>query len=425
MSPTLFHFTTPQLLRLHSGKVRDSYRINPQTRLIAVTDRLSAFDFVLQTPIANKGAVLNSLASWWFKQTQSIIPNHFIEQPDPNIAIVHEAQPIRVEMVVRGYLSGSVWRGYQHGERTFSGVTLPDGLVKHARFEQPIVTPTTKEKNDRPISEDELVREGFTTHAQYRQMHAKALELYNFGAQLLLQRGIILVDTKYEFGLLNGELILIDEIHTPDSSRFWSLEEYTQNPETARQIDKEYIRQWLLANKQDGAYPTALPHDIAEEAGRRYVEIYETVTGMPFNVPQYLHPKARICANLSARGYIKDSCIAILTDSKKALPFCQKAKEIAERYNVYADVRLIKNDNDINQFLDEYNESVEPVSALFIEENFSEVMEELASYSNLPFTIAQLEDITQAESLYLVIQDALRNLNSYRIREAMTEGEEF
>ncbi len=423
MTHTLPFFTTPQLMRLHSGKVRDSYRIDAQTRLIAVTDRLSAFDFVLDTPIPHKGAVLNTLSAWWFNKTAHIIPNHFLKQIDPNITLVREANPIRVEMVVRGYLSGSVWRGYEQGERTFSGVTLPDGLTKHARFEQPIVTPTTKEKNDRPLSPNDLVSEGFTTAHHYQTMHQKALELYRYGQQLLEEKGLILVDTKYEFGLLNGEVILIDEIHTPDSSRFWSRQDYEANPQTARQIDKEFVRQWLIANKKDGEYPTALPPAIIEEASKRYIELFQTVTGAAYNTQDFIHPKARICANLVANGIIKDAAMAILTDTKAGLPYCMKAKEIAEKYNVFVDVRLIKTDSEINHFFDDYNESVEPAVALFMEETYSEIMEELSAYSNIPFVSCPIHG-TDTMDMYLDIQDALRCLNLYRIREAMDTGEE-
>lgn len=424
MSQTLTFFTTPQLKSLHNGKVRDSYSINSSTRLIAVSDRLSAFDFVLETPIPNKGAVLNSLSSWWFQQTEHIIANHFIKQIDPNITLVKEAEPIRVEMVVRGYLSGSVWRGYEEGERTFSGVSLPDGLTKNSKFNTPVVTPTTKEKSDRPISAKELVMEKFVTEEQYSIMHKKALELYMFGQQILEQKGIILVDTKYEFGVLNNEIILIDEIHTPDSSRFWNKIDYNANPEHARQIDKEFIRQWLIENKVNGQYRTSLPKEIIDEASKRYIEIYESVTGHKLIVNQALHPKSRICANLFYHQIIKDGAIAIITDVKQALPFCEKAKAMIESYGIFSEVRLVKNSNDINLFLEVYNESVEPAAILFIEENYSEVMEEIAAYSNLPIITSALDDIAMSENLFLDIQDLLRCLNIYRIREKILFEEE-
>jgi phosphoribosylaminoimidazole-succinocarboxamide synthase len=278
---TLPHFAPPQLQLLHRGKVRDSFRVNDATRLIVVTDRLSAFDSVLETAIPNKGAVLNGLANFWFEQTQGIIPNHVVKLVDANAMLVKEAQPIKVEMVVRHYLTGSMLRGYQQGQRTFSGVTVPDGLTKHQQFPEPIVTPTTKEESDREITPDNLVSEGWVSRELYDQMAEKALALFQVGSDLLKEKGIILVDTKYEFGLLNGELILIDEIHTPDSSRFWSAEDYARNPEGAEQMDKEYIRQWLIANKVDGNYPRALTPEVTQEATNRYLDIYERIVGHP------------------------------------------------------------------------------------------------------------------------------------------------
>ena len=206
----LLNFSTPQLQKIHAGKVRDSIRIDEQTRMIVVTDRLSAFDRVLKTPIPHKGAVLNGIANFWFEKTRHIINNHFLKAIDPNITLVREAVPIRVEMVVRGYLTGSMWRGYQKGQREFSGVAVPDGMTRNQRFTQPIVTPTTKEKSDREISPANLVREGWVDSKTYASMEKTALELFAFGAHLLEERGIILVDTKYVFGLINGEIVLID-----------------------------------------------------------------------------------------------------------------------------------------------------------------------------------------------------------------------
>ncbi|RSK37268.1 phosphoribosylaminoimidazolesuccinocarboxamide synthase [Hymenobacter metallilatus] len=308
---TLNHFDTPQLELLHRGKVRDSFRAPSGERLIVVTDRLSAFDSVLETPVAHKGAVLNGLAAFWFDKTRHIIPNHVISLPDPNVTLAKEAEPIRVEMVVRHYLTGSMWRGYQQGQRTFSGVTVPDGLTKHQQFPAPIVTPTTKEESDREITPENLVAEGWVSRELYEQMRVKALELFNFASQWMAERGIILVDTKYEFGLLDGELMLIDEIHTPDSSRFWSAEDYARNPETAEQMDKEYVRQWLIAHKQDGQYPRALTPEVSAEATRRYLNIYERITGSPLLTGNEITPdgdvQARLVSNLVRAGIMKET----------------------------------------------------------------------------------------------------------------------
>ncbi len=293
-----------ELELLHSGKVRDSYRATPDSRLIVVTDRLSAFDFILDTPIPNKGAVLNGIAAWWFDQTTHIIPNHLIRLIDPNVSLVREAVPIRVEMVVRGYLTGSIWRGYEQGERLFSGAAVSNGLQKNNAFATPIVTPTTKEKSDRPISPADIVREGWASKKHYEQMHETALQLFGYATQRLSQKGLLLVDTKYEFGLIDGQVVLIDEIHTPDSSRFWQANDYAQNPAQATQIDKEYIRQWMLANLIDGDYPHSLPQYVVEEAEKRYLQLYQTVTGNALLINDNQTIDQRIRYNLQREGFM-------------------------------------------------------------------------------------------------------------------------
>lgn len=304
MSHCLTSFSHPKLPLLHVGKVRDSFRIDAKRRLIVVSDRLSAFDFVLQTPIPHKGAVLNGISNWWFERTSDIIANHFLHSPDPNVAIVREAVPIRIEMVVRGYLCGSVLREYEQGKRVFSGITLPDGLMRHQRFDAPILTPTTKEKSDRPISPADIALEGWASHDLYEQMSHIALRLYEFGCQELAKKGLLLVDTKYEFGLINDELVLIDEIHTPDSSRFWLQSDYDAEPTTASQIDKEYMRQWLISNKINGEYPTSLPDEVAQEGARRYLQIYETLTGKALRQDDDLPIQERIIRNLHIAGVL-------------------------------------------------------------------------------------------------------------------------
>lgn len=265
--------------RIYSGKVRDSVQIDAERRLIIVSDRISAFNKKIKTPIPNKGAALNGIANFWFEQTRYIIDNHLIAQIDENIALVRQAEPIRIEMVVRGYLAGSMWRDYQKGKRVFSGVTVADGMVQNQRFDTPVLTPTTKDDDDTEITETEIVGQIIAAEL-YAQIKAKTLALFDFGTQYLAERGIILVDTKYEFGLLpDGSLLLIDEMHTPDSSRFWSAEDYAKNPTTAEQIDKEFVRLWLLANKDaDGEIPLYLPADVVAETTRRYEAIYQTIT---------------------------------------------------------------------------------------------------------------------------------------------------
>ena len=314
---TLTHFAPPQLPLLHRGKVRDSLRAPSGDRLIIVTDRLSAFDSVLETAIPYKGAVLNGLADFWFAKTAHIIPNHVLKLVDANAMLVKEAQPIKVEMVVRQYLTGSMWRGYQAGQRTFSGVTVPDGLTQNQAFPQAILTPTTKEESDREITPENLVSEGWVSKELYDQMGEKSLALFALGSQLLAEKGIILVDTKYEFGLLDGQLILIDEIHTPDSSRFWAANDYAANPLTATQMDKEYVRQWLIANKKDGQYPRALTPEVTQEASRRYLDIYQRITGQTLPAAETAgagapgsdrhDARARLVANLVQAGIMKEA----------------------------------------------------------------------------------------------------------------------
>ena len=364
---TLPHFATPQLQLLHRGKVRDSYRIDDSTRLIVVTDRLSAFDSVLDTAVPHKGAVLNGLANFWFEKTAHIIPNHVQALVDANAMLVKEAQPIKVEMIVRNYITGSMLRGYQKGQRTFSGVTVSDGLVKHQQFPAPIVTPTTKEESDREITPANLVSEGWVSQELYDQMAAKALELFQVGSDLLAAQGIILVDTKYEFGLLNGELILIDEIHTPDSSRFWSAADYARNPEGAEQMDKEYVRQWLIANKKDGQYPRALTAEVTQEATNRYLDIYQRIVGHPLPTADETatggNVANRLVSNLVKAGLMKDAWVSIVMGSPADKEHCLKIRSLLEGYDIFTQLRVTsahKNGEEIGPMADVWNRSIEP-----------------------------------------------------------------
>lgn len=383
----LLNFATPQIRKIHSGKVRDSLRIDDQTRMIVVTDRLSAFDSVLKTPIPQKGAVLNGLSTFWFEQTKTMLPNHFITQIDPNITLVKEATPIRVEMVVRGYLTGSMWRGYQQGKREFSGVVVPDGMTKNQRFPQPIVTPTTKEKSDRELSPAELVKEGFVERALYDQMESIAQKLFAFGSQLLAEKGIILVDTKYEFGVRDGQLILIDEIHTPDSSRFWRAADYAQTPDAAEQIDKEYVRQWLIAHKQNGQYPDTLPHEVVLETTRRYLEIYRMITGKELAVNTDEPIKARMCRNLVTAGLMKDAYVAIVMGSPGDAEHAKKIQSYLEQYDVKSELRVVsahKNGEELVNFAQEYNDSIEPGAVIAVAGRSNGLGGALSANLNIP-----------------------------------------
>jgi len=434
---TLPYFATPQLQLLHRGKVRDSYRIDDSTRLIVVSDRLSAFDSVLDTAVPHKGAVLNGLANFWFEKTAHIIPNHVKGMVDANAMLVKEAQPIKVEMVVRNYLTGSMLRGYQSGQRTFSGVTVPDGLTKHQQFPAPIVTPTTKEESDREITPENLVREGWVSQELYDKMAEKALELFKVGSDLLAAQGIILVDTKYEFGLLNGELILIDEIHTPDSSRFWSAADYAQNPEGAEQMDKEYIRQWLIANKKDGAYPRALSPEVTQEAVSRYLDIYQRVVGQPLATADETatggNVANRLVSNLVKAGLMKDAWVSIVVGSPADEAQGQKIRSSFDGYEVFT--QLHENSEEIDPMTDVWNRSVEPGVIIAVADLSNGLGDALAAQVNVPVISCPPQATPSnssaptpggAPTLLVASPDyaapaALRALNTPRLRERLRQ----
>jgi len=401
----LTQFHSPQLKKLHSGKVRESFRINEHTRMIVATDRLSAFDNVLKSPIPGKGMVLNQLAAWWFEQTRDIIDNHFIELVDPNISLVREATPIRVEMIVRGYLTGSAWRGYEKGKREVSGVKIPDGMKKNQPFKTPIVTPTTKEEKDREITPENLVEEGWVTAEMYEAMRETALKLFARGTEILAERGIILVDTKYEFGLIDNKLVLIDEIHTPDSSRFWSKEDYEAHPEKAEQMDKEYVRSYLLKHKKDGRYPETLPDDVVQETSRRYCDIYGMITGeiLP---PLEEDIQARIRFNLSRHKIIKEGFVAIVMGSPSDAEHANKMKDIIETYDIFTELRVVsahKNGERLAGLAAEYNHTIEPGAVIAVAGRSNGLGGALAANLTLPvISVPPFKDKT----------DMLVNINS-------------
>ncbi|MFH1237211.1 MAG: phosphoribosylaminoimidazolesuccinocarboxamide synthase [Candidatus Aenigmatarchaeota archaeon] len=297
----------------YEGKVRDNYIIKDK-RIIVTTDRISAFDKVLGT-IPFKGQVLNQLAAFWFDKTKNIIENHMIDIPDPNVMVVKECRPIAIEMVVRGYMTGvtttSAWYNYQNGVRNYCGNRLPDGMRKDQKFERPIITPTTKagkDEHDRPVSGEEAIEEGLVTKNLFEKLSEISLLLFEFGSKFVAKHGLILVDTKYEFGLLDGELVLMDEIHTPDSSRFWfadTYEELFRKGEEQRKLDKEYVRTWLANQGYLGdGKPPVLTDEVKIEAARRYIEAYEKITGKKFEVAEG-NVAERIRENLENRGYLK------------------------------------------------------------------------------------------------------------------------
>jgi phosphoribosylaminoimidazole-succinocarboxamide synthase len=383
---TLKHFNSPQLEKIHAGKVRDSIRIDDKSRMIVVTDRISAFNKNLKNAIPSKGGVLNTLTNYWFDKTKHIIDNHLIEQIDDNISIVKEAMPIRVEMIVRGYLTGSMWRGYQAGKRVFSGVKVPDGLSKNQKFPEPILTPTTKDKDDTEITEKEIIERKLVDSKTYQLMKQKALELFDFGSKYLAERGIILVDTKYEFGLINNQLILIDEIHTPDSSRFWDKNDYEKSPGNAEQIDKEFVRQWMLQHKINGQVPDVLPDEVIAETSKRYKEIYKIITGTEYT-DSPLPVKTRMYYNLLGKKLIKPGYIAMVMGSKSDIKHAEKIKTHLKKFDVKVQMRIIsahKNGERLVDFADLINYAVEPVSVIAIAGRSNGLGGALAANLNVP-----------------------------------------
>ena len=353
---------TPQIKKIHSGKVRESFRIDDKTRMIVVSDRVSSFDSVLNNLIPNKGAVLNAITNYWFEKTRDIVDNHLIIAVDPNISLVKEAQPIKVEMIVRGYLTGSMWRGYKNGKREFSGVEAVDGLTQNQKFPTPILTPTTKEEHDREITPENIVQEGWTTKEIYDEIAEISLKLFELGTDELAEKGIILVDTKYEFGLIDGKVILIDEIHTPDSSRFWDKVAYDKDPANVDSMDKEYIRQWLLNNKVDDRVPDMLPQEVIETASKKYIDIYERILGEKF-IECELELNTRMYNRLLNADLIKDGYVIIIMGSPADLEHCKKIKSHLEKYDIYVDMRVTsahKNGERLPEITEVYNNSIEP-----------------------------------------------------------------
>jgi phosphoribosylaminoimidazole-succinocarboxamide synthase len=384
----LIDLKTPQLEKIHSGKVRESFRLGPDRRLIAVTDRISCFDKILKTPVPHKGAVLNGISNYWFEATRDIVENHFIESVDPNITIVKEAVPVRIEVIVRGYLAGSMWRNYEKGRREFSGVGVPDGLKKNDRFEKPIVTPTTKEESDREITSEDIVNEGWASAETYGQMKEISLKLFERGSKKLSEKKIILVDTKYEFGLLDGKIILIDEIHTPDSSRFWLLDKYERNSENVDSPDKEYVRAWLLKNAAGSKLPDELPEEVVKETTRRYLGLHELITGKSLKSrSEGGGIKSRIYSNLVKKGVIKDGYVALIMGSPADDGHCEKIKKCVEKYGVMAEKRVVsahKNGGEVIGMLEEYNDSIEPGAIIAVAGRSNGLGGALAAGSALP-----------------------------------------
>ena len=303
---TLDEFESDNLGEHYKGKVRENFSQGDKILMIT-SDRVSAFDHVLGT-IPFKGQILSEIANFWFDKTKDLVPNHIIDTPDPQVLVAKRAQTLPVEVIVRQYITGSLWREYSNGINGQYGFMLPEGLKKDQKFDKPLLTPSTKAEyglHDEPISREAIIN-GLVEESVYAKAEEYALVLFKAGQEWAEKQGLILVDTKYEFGIVDGELIVIDEIHTPDSSRYWVSEEYEtrfKNGESQLMLDKENIRQWLIEKGFSGeGVPPELSEEIRITLAERYVELYRKLTGKQFD-PEVGDVKSRIIKNLESAGY--------------------------------------------------------------------------------------------------------------------------
>ncbi|MDX9881344.1 MAG: phosphoribosylaminoimidazolesuccinocarboxamide synthase [Prolixibacteraceae bacterium] len=299
-------FNFPKQKSVYHGKVRDVYNINDEYLVMVVSDRISAFDVVLPKGIPYKGQVLNQIAAKFLDATSDIVPNWKVASPDPNVTIGHACEPFKVEMVIRGYLTGHAWREYRDGKRSLCGIPMPDGMIESQKFTTPIITPTTKasEGHDEDISKEEIIAQGLVSKEDYEMLENYTKKLYERGTQMAAEKGLILVDTKYEFGKKDGKIYLIDEIHTPDSSRYFYAEGYEERQtrgEAQKQLSKEFVRQWLIQNGFQGKEGQRVP-EMSEEfvtsVSDRYIELYENITGDQFEKSDISKMNARIEKNV-------------------------------------------------------------------------------------------------------------------------------
>mgnify|MGYP000674912735 CR=1 FL=1 len=303
---TSFHFPGQQ--SVYNGKVRDVYSIENDLLIIVASDRISAFDHILNQAIPYKGQVLNQLAAKFLKGTEDIVPNWLMDTPDPSVAVGHKCEPFKVEMVIRGYLAGHSAREYKAGKRVLCGVDLPEGMKENDRFPEPIITPATKaeEGHDEDISREEIIAQGFVSEEDYIQLEQYTRALFQRGTEVAAKQGLILVDTKYEFGKKDGKIYLIDEIHTPDSSRYFYKDGYEERQaagERQKQLSKEFVREWLIAHGFQGLEGQTLPdmpEEFVTEVSERYIELYEKITGEAFVKADLSDIHGRIEKNVGA-----------------------------------------------------------------------------------------------------------------------------
>lgn len=291
----LTNYNFPGQTGVYHGKVRDVYTIGDKYLVMIASDRISAFDVILPRGIPYKGQVLNQIASKFLDATEGSVPNWKITAPDPNVMIGYIAQPFKIEMVIRGYLTGHVWRIYKAGGRQICGVPLPDGMKEHDKFPEPLITPATKAEHghDEDISRDEILEKGLASEAEYEILEKYTRELFRLGSEIAGKKNLILVDTKYEFGLKNGRIMLIDEIHTPDSSRYFYAEGYEERQkrgQAQKQLSKEFLREWLMERNfqgKEGQLVPEMPDSLVNQVSERYIELYEKLTGERFLKDDY------------------------------------------------------------------------------------------------------------------------------------------
>lgn len=299
---TQTNFNFPGQRSVYHGKVRDVYDINNDIMVMVATDRISAFDVVLPKGIPFKGQVLNQIAAKFLDASADVVPNWKLATPDPMVTVGLKCEGFRVEMIIRGYLTGSAWRAYEAGERTLCGVALPEGMKENQKFPTPIITPTTKadEGHDENISKEEIIAQGLVSKEDYELMEQYTYKLFDIGTKIAAEKGLILVDTKYEFGKRDGKVYLIDEVHTPDSSRYFYAEGYEEKfakGEPQRQLSKEFVRKWLIEHNfmnQPGQVMPEITDEYAQSVSDRYIELYEHITGEKFQ-------KEESCEDIAAR----------------------------------------------------------------------------------------------------------------------------
>jgi phosphoribosylaminoimidazole-succinocarboxamide synthase len=359
----------PELGVPRRGKVRDIYS-HDKTITMVTSDRISVFDNILPDPIPQKGKILTDLLLYWFEHTKDIIPNHILSKPDSNVIIVKKCKPIMVEVIVRGYLVGSLWRDYSAGKRVKCGIALPEGLKQNDRLPNPIITPTTKceHGHDEDITEDEIINQGLATKEVWNKIKDAAFKLYKRGQDLLMQRGLILVDTKYEFGMTpEGDVILIDEIHTPDSSRFLYQKDY--DLKEIKFPDKEFLREWLKNQGYTGnGIIPPIPDEIREKVLEGYKQVYHTITGLKLDEDTQ-SPSKRIVHNLKDKNHIKGVFALIVAGSESDRPHIDKINNCLKEHQIPTTVVIAsahKQPRAVLELIELYNQSQEPLVCITV-----------------------------------------------------------